>query len=123
MEGDLISPLRTNNQLIKLTDQSSIVNVPTSLTDHALLHVHSDADSSIQTTSKIFESTLKSKSTLTRINQGIIPLKLVVVNCQSILAKKPLFDNFVACYKPDIIVGSESWLKPDIANSEIFSDE
>ena len=34
----------------------------------------------------------------------------------NILAKKRLFDNFVSVYKPDIIVGTESRLRPDIQN-------
>ena len=53
----------------------------------------------------------------------ISTLTLAVINCQSILAKKPLFENFVSVYKPDIIAGTESWLRPwpDIQNSEIFT--
>ena len=56
----------------------------------------------------------------TRNNNDNIALILAVINCH---AKKPLFDNFVSVYKPDIIAGTESWLRLDIQNSEIFCDD
>ena len=42
------------------------------------------------------------------------------MNCQSIFAKRAVFLHFIETNKPDIIIGSESWLKPSIKNSEIF---
>ena len=47
--------------------------------------------------------------------------KVVVINCQSIVGKKSVLDNLIHEYKPDVIVGTESWLKPTIPSSEIFS--
>ena len=45
------------------------------------------------------------------------------MNCQSIRnIKKPELQNIVDTAKPDIILGCESWLSPDIANSEIFPE-
>ena len=41
------------------------------------------------------------------------PLRILIMNCQSIKNKKA---------KPDIILGNESWLTPEIKNSEIFPD-
>ena len=40
------------------------------------------------------------------------------MNLQSIRAKKASFMNLVDSAKPDIIVGTESWLRPEIHNSE-----
>ena len=56
------------------------------------------------------------------------PLRILIMNCQSIKNKKPELQTIVdtakvkrrAMSKPDIILGCESWLSPDIANSEIF---
>ena len=47
-------------------------------------------------------------------------LKGIVLNCQSIQAKKPAFHAMVHQYHPDFIVGTESWLTADILNNEIF---
>ena len=48
------------------------------------------------------------------------PLKLTIINCQSIQAKKPTFENFINQHDPDFIAGSESWLTPSVHTSEIF---
>ena len=40
--------------------------------------------------------------------------KLVIMNCQSIMGKKSVLDNLIYQFKPDIIVGIESWLKSTI---------
>ena len=44
--------------------------------------------------------------------------RIISSNLQSIRAKKASFMNLVDLAKPDIIVGTESWLRPDIHNSE-----
>ena len=44
------------------------------------------------------------------------------MNCQSIKNKKPELQTIVDTAKPDIILGCESCLSPDIANSEIFPE-
>ena len=36
------------------------------------------------------------------------------------LWEKPVLDNLIHQYNPDVIVGTESWLKPTISSSEIF---
>ena len=48
------------------------------------------------------------------------PLKLLNINLQSINNKKAEFLNLVDTHKPDIIVGTESWLKPAVKSAEIF---
>ena len=42
------------------------------------------------------------------------------VNCQSATAKNLLSHHMIESVKPDVIVRTESWLKPDIASSEVF---
>jgi exonuclease III len=44
--------------------------------------------------------------------------RIISLNLQSIRAKKASFMNLVDSAKPDIIVRTESWLRPDIHNSE-----
>ena len=44
------------------------------------------------------------------------------MNLQSIKNKKPELQTIVVSAKPDMILGCESWLSPDIANSEIFPE-
>ena len=47
-------------------------------------------------------------------------LTSLAVNCQSLLAKRESFMNLIDTYNPDIIFGTESWLKSDILSSEVF---
>jgi hypothetical protein len=42
------------------------------------------------------------------------------VNCRSIYNKMLEFWNLVDMYNPDIIIGTESWLREEIRNAEIF---
>ena len=46
----------------------------------------------------------------------------LAVNCQSIKNKVADIAAIVDQYKPDIILGNESWLYPDIKSREIFPD-
>ena len=50
------------------------------------------------------------------------PLRILIMNCQSIKNKKAELHTIIDSAKPDIILGNESWLTPDIKNSEIFPD-
>ena len=47
-------------------------------------------------------------------------LKLLNINCQSIVNKKAEFDALLDKHKPDIVVGTESWLIPNHIDSEVF---
>ena len=47
-------------------------------------------------------------------------ISTLTLNCQSLLSKRESFMNIVNTYPPNINVGSESWLKPDILSSEVF---
>ena len=50
------------------------------------------------------------------------PLRILIMNCQSINNKKAEIHAVIDSAKPDIILGNESWLTPEIKNSEIFPD-
>ena len=50
------------------------------------------------------------------------PLRILIMNCQSIKNKKAEIHVVIDSAKPDIILGNESWLTPEIKNSEIFPD-
>ena len=54
------------------------------------------------------------------INKQALPLKLMSLNIQSILAKKASFDNLMDDYNPDIVAISETWLSSDIPFHEFF---
>ena len=42
------------------------------------------------------------------------------LNCQSIRARRESLHTCVDSYKPQIIIGSESWLDDSISNNEVF---
>ena len=48
------------------------------------------------------------------------PIRLLNVNCQSVANKKKQFHAMIEETKPVVIVGTESWLRPDIKDTEIF---
>ena len=50
------------------------------------------------------------------------PLRILIMNCQSIKNKKAKLNTIIDSAKPDIILGNETWLTPEIKNSEIFPD-
>ena len=50
------------------------------------------------------------------------PLRVLVMSCQSRKNKKAELNTIMNSEKTDIIFGNESWLTPDIKNSEIFPD-
>ena len=50
------------------------------------------------------------------------PLRILIMNCQSIKNKKAEIRAVIDSAKPDIILGNESWLTPEIINSEFFPD-
>jgi hypothetical protein len=47
-------------------------------------------------------------------------LVVLLVNCRSIYNKALEFWNLVDTYNPDVVIGTESWLKEDIGNAEVF---
>ena len=51
------------------------------------------------------------------------PMKIALINFQSIREKKPQFLSFVDSYKLEIFAGIETWLTPDMYDSEYFPPE
>ena len=70
-------------------------------------------------TSSPIDKQCKSKSWNTR-KVKVDALRILVVNCQSIRAKRESLHTCVDSYKPQIIIGSESWLDDSISNNEVF---
>ena len=61
----------------------------------------------------------KGKATKAALNH---PLRILVMNFQSIKNKKTELYTIIDSAKPDIILANESWLTPDIKNSESVPD-
>ena len=47
-------------------------------------------------------------------------LRLIILNFRSIINKRAAFHHTLSTYDPDIVIGTETWLTPDIHDSEVF---
>ena len=56
------------------------------------------------------------------LDRSGVNLKCLVANCRSVKNKIADIAVLINEHKPDIVFRNESWLKPDIKNSEIFPD-
>ena len=72
------------------------------------LKTHSQSSETHPKSKRVFKST-KRKS-----------LTCLVVNCRSVKNKIAEVEVIIDKYKPDIILGDELWLNPDILSSEVF---
>ena len=54
------------------------------------------------------------------IQSRTINLRIVAINSQIAFAKKEELWCLISSAKPDVIIGSETWNKPDNRDSEIF---
>ncbi|XP_071959873.1 uncharacterized protein [Antedon mediterranea] len=52
---------------------------------------------------------------------GSRPLRILNINCQSLVKKKPQLNNLIESGKPDIMMLTETWFKNEIKDSEYFS--
>ena len=50
-------------------------------------------------------------------------LRILVINCQSVKAKRESLHTCIEMNKPHIIIGTESWLNEAISNNEIFPSD
>ena len=51
-----------------------------------------------------------------------LPLRVLNINFQSIKRKQHIVNNIIESSKPDIVIGTETWLKPNINNNEVFPE-
>ncbi len=65
-------------------------------------------------------SPITNKKTAEKTKRLNVPLRVVLVNCQSIKNKKSAFHAMIDSVKPDVIIGTESWLTPHHKSSEYF---
>ena len=71
---------------------------------------------------KPFHSSTPNRFTRTDKIRGR-PLRLLNVNFQSMVSKKPQIIEMIDRLKPDVIIGSETWLKPEILSSELLTKQ
>ena len=50
-------------------------------------------------------------------------LTIAVINCQSVFAKRTSLWNFIEHEHPNVMIGNESWLNPNIYFSEVLLSE
>ena len=50
-------------------------------------------------------------------------MKVIIINCRSIIDKKPEYENLLHSTNPDIIIGTKSWLKPKHFDNAIFDPD
>ena len=51
-----------------------------------------------------------------------LPLRVLNINFQSIKRKQHIVNNIIESSKPDIVIDTETWLKPNIHNNEVFPE-
>ena len=50
-------------------------------------------------------------------------LRCLLLNCQSVKSKRAELEHVIEKYNPDLLLGTESWLTPDITNGEILPSD
>ena len=58
-----------------------------------------------------------------KLKQQRKSVKIIIINFQSITNKKEAVLDMLESVKPDIIIGTETWLSNDVNNSELFPVE
>eukprot|EP00745_Piridium_sociabile_P040062 TRINITY_DN76314_c0_g1_i2.p1 TRINITY_DN76314_c0_g1~~TRINITY_DN76314_c0_g1_i2.p1 ORF type:complete len:1167 (+),score=240.29 TRINITY_DN76314_c0_g1_i2:25-3525(+) len=89
----------------------SVHSRPSSETSGQRSQNPSQRASSTQTSSSIYDLPKKTN------------LRIMSLNCQSIVQKGPDLKTSIQYIKPDVICGCESWLNAKVESSEIFPDE
>ena len=79
---------------------------------------YSVLDSSVDFSPHVTSTPLKAKQPI--IGNKKTNCHLKIANINSIKGKKPRFYVFLDSHSPDIVVGTESWLTPDIHDSDLF---
>ena len=55
-----------------------------------------------------------------RPDQPKVQLRIINVNCQSVLAKRHQLAHLLDSTSPDVVIGTESWLNSEISNNSVF---
>ena len=63
---------------------------------------------------------IRNSSTKGRIKRA--PIKILNINCQSIKIKQCRLNNLLNSTKPDVVICTETWIYPSIADNQIFPD-
>ena len=53
-------------------------------------------------------------------NSPNVPLKMLTINFQSIKSKQGLVKNLIKSTKPDIVIGTETWINTTVTDNQIF---
>ena len=106
------SPKRGLSPRIRPPSASMVGSTYTSYPDDHLLHPSFMNDTSVQQPIHI-----------SRNQRDDIPLKILNVNCQSVVGKKASLLNMCETTGADIVIGTESWLSDQHLSTEIFPDE
>jgi hypothetical protein len=82
--------------------------------EHSIISITSSSVKPVHASTPINKRNAHSKSNP--------PLRVLNINFQSIKPKKHLVNNIIESSKPDIIIDTEIWLKPNIHNNEVFPE-
>ena len=84
--------------------------------DHSIISITSTSSSvkPVHASTPINKRNAHSKSN--------IPLRVLNINFQSIKRKQHIVNNIIESSKPDIVIDTETWLKPNIHNNEVFPE-
>ena len=100
---------------------TSLFDTTASLETHNRFDSLSSLSDPTAASSPIVQGPMEAKGKATKAALNHL-LRILVMNCQSIKNKKTELHTIIDSAKPDIILGNESWLTPDIKNSEIFPE-
>lgn len=100
---------------------SPIPRYPTHSTpNHSISRSHSQSQSlsitPITASDHSYLSTAHDNSLVKQLSN----IRLLIINFRSIIHKRAAFHHTLQTYDPDIVIGTETWLTPDIHDSEIF---
>ena len=124
----IFAPL-SNTSLVWICCQCGLPNFSTSLFDTTIVSnnsfdalscdrpTHNDL-SSLSLGPPLYTSSPKREPQIN--DKGKSKIQALVINFQSLLAKREVVWDLIEDVKPDIIFGTETWLRPDINTSEVF---
>ena len=130
---------RTRSELSSVTNiDSSDPARPSSITDYPIGSPQAASSPNVSTSSPIVSTSSPNVSTSSPNVSTSSPnvstktqrkrtkkkdnFKITIVNCQSVKNKIADLHTFISGTDPDVVLGTESWLKADILSSEVFPD-